>query len=448
MYELAPLITDLAIILGISGVVALICRRINQPVILGYLLAGLLLGPHTPPYPFVEDMPNIKTLSELGVIFLMFSLGLEFSFHKLKRVGFTATITAFLEVAGMVILGIIVGLILGWSFLDSLFLGGALSISSTTIIIKALDELKLKGREFAQVIFGILVVEDLIAIIVLVSLTLTVITESFFSTELAFSIFRLVVVVGTWFLLGYFLIPSFFKRYSKYMNNETLMLISVGLCLFLVCIASYFHYSVALGAFIMGSILAETSLIHRIEPLIAPIKDIFAAVFFVSVGMLIDPLVIFDQWKLVLLLCFLTILGKFLFTALGAFLSGQSVATSTRVGLGMAQIGEFSFIIIGTGLTLNAISPEIYPIIVAVSVVTTFATPYFLKFSDNISSAMIHNIPSPLKHFINGYTKSVQRILNNPRYKPLYSKTALRLLITGIIAAAIFLMIEYIMRGA
>lgn len=442
MHDLAPLIVDLAVILGVASLMAIIFQKIRQPIVLGYLIAGIIVGPYTPPHMLITDTTNITIISELGVIFLMFSLGLEFSFHKLKRVGFSASLTGFFEVAGMLLIGFLAGKLLGWSFFDSLFLGAALSVSSTTIIIKALEELKLKKQHFAEIIFGILIVEDLLAILLLVGLSMVVVTSNIFSVDLANAALKLVLVVGGWFLLGYFLVPSIINRIKPYINEETLTLISVALCLFLVCVAAYFDYSAALGAFIMGSILAETSLIKRIEQSIKPIRDVFAAVFFVSVGMLIDPSVIFLYWETVLLLCAVTIAGKFLVTGVGSFLSGQPFTDSVRIGFGMAQIGEFSFIIAALGLTLGATSSQLYPIIIAVSAITTFTTPYLIRFSGKSSQILFKRLSPRIQEGIGSYTHTIQQLLNDFSQEPFYRKAAMRLFLNGIVVAIIFILTE------
>lgn len=438
MHALAPLIKDLAVILGVASLVTLLFQRLRQPVVLGYLIAGIIVGPYTPPYALVSDIPNIQILSELGVIFLMFSLGLDFSFHKLKRVGFSAGVTGFIEVVLMLGMGMATGFIMGWGFNDSLFLGAALAISSTTIIIKALEELKLKNKRFAELIFGILVVEDLLAILLLVGLSTIILTQQMFSFTILIAAVKLILVVGGWFLLGYFLMPSALPRVMKYASEETITVVSVALCLFLVTIAVYFHYSTALGAFIMGSILAETSLVHRIEHLIRPIRNIFAAVFFVSVGMLIDPKVIVTHLPVVLLLTVITIIGKLLTTGLGAFLTGQSVNTSLRVGFSMAQVGEFSFIIIGLGIALKAISPTLYPIIVAVSAITTFTTPYLIRFSGYLNQRLDSTLSEKTKNILGNYANWLYRIRASKENKIVYRHAVLRLLINGIIVAIIF----------
>lgn len=443
MHELAPLIKDLAVILGVAGLTALIFQKIGQPVVLGYLIAGLIIGPYTPPHTWISDVPSIKILSELGVIFLMFSLGLEFSFHKLMRVGFSAAVTGFIEVVFMLLIGLGVGFLLGWSYYNSLFLGAALAISSTTIIIKALSELNLKEKRFAELIFGILIVEDLLAIMLLVGLSLMVATKNIFSMALLLAGIKLILVVGGWCIVGYFVVPPIFSRIKHYINDETLTIIAVALCLLLVWMAASFHYSTALGAFIMGSILAETAMGHRIEHLISPICNLFAAVFFVSIGMLIDPIVIYQHFALVLLLSVVTIFGKVIVTSIGSFLTGQSVKTSVRVGFGMGQIGEFSFIIVGLGLTLSVIDSSLYSIIVAVSAITTFTTPYLIKYSDAFSNKLDASLSDRLQYFLDNYSAWVYRSLNTSQERPAYKKSLVRLMINGILVAIIFIVTSH-----
>lgn len=443
MHTLAPLIYDLALMLGLAGIVMLLFQRIRQPVVLGYLVAGMIIGPYTPPHSLVKDISNIQTLSELGVIFLMFSLGLEFSFQKLTRVGFSASVTGFLKVFLMIVIGYGTGMMLGWSFYDSIFLGAALSISSTTIIIKAIDELGLKTKRFAELIVGVLIMEDLLAILLLVALTTIVMTKNIFSTDMILTAVKLILVVGGWFIVGYFAVPPLFRRISVYISQETLTIVTVALCLFLVCIASTFHYSPALGAFIMGSILAETVLMHRIEHLIRPIRDIFAAVFFISVGMLIDPLVILQHWPAVLIITFVTIVGGVASTILATFLTGQSINTSVRVGFSMAQVGEFSFIIAALGLSLKVTSDQLYPLIVAVAGITTFTTPYFIRLSGYIGDELTEKLPNRIKFFLDSYSAWVYRAQSASQKNPLFRRVSTRLIINGIIVAIIFAFIHY-----
>lgn len=442
MHELAPLIKDLTIILGVAGLVTLLFQKIRQPVVLGYLFAGIIIGPYTPPHGLISDTPNIKILSELGVIFLMFSLGLEFSFHKLKRVGFSASITGLVEVAFMLLIGLATGKLMNWSFYDSLFLGAALAISSTTIIIKALEELKLKTKRFAEIVFGVLIVEDLLAILMMVGLSTLVMTNNIFSGAMLLAIAKLILVIGGWFLIGYFVVPTLIRKVMHYISEETLTIVSIALCLCLVWIADIFHYSTALGAFIMGSILAETPLVHRIEELIKPVRNIFAAVFFVSVGMLIDPKIIWQELPVVLLICAVTVVGKLITTGLGAFLTGQSVNNSLRIGFSMAQIGEFSFIIASLGVSLNVTSSSLYPVIVAVSAITTFTTPYLIQFSGYLGHKLDEQLPSKTKYWLESYSSWIYRLLSNKKQQPVYRKATIRFAVSSILVGIIFTAIE------
>lgn len=442
MNELAPLIYDLAIMLSVAGLVVILFQRLKQPVVLGYLVAGMIIGPYTPPHGLITDVSNIKILSELGVIFLMFSLGLEFSFHKLTKVGFSAVITGLIDVSMMVVFGYAAGRFMGWDTNTCIFLGATLAISSTTIIFKAVGELGLKTKRFAEVIFGVLIVEDLLAILLLVALTTMVTTNNIFSAHMFFAMIKLVLVVGAWFLAGYFLVPPLFRRLSGYISQETLTIVSVALCLFLVSVAAYFHYSTALGAFIMGSILAETVLVHRIEELIIPIRDIFGAIFFISVGMLINPHVIIEEWQAVIIITIVLMWGKVAVISLGTFLTGQSINTAVRSGFGMAQIGEFSFIIATLGLALHAIDDTLYPIIVAVSSITTFTTPYMIRLSGRIADIIDKQLPERLKHFLDSYTAWAYRTQTSSGRNPMTRSVTIRFVINAIIVAIIFTLIN------
>jgi CPA2 family monovalent cation:H+ antiporter-2 len=445
MHGVDPIIKDLAVILGVAGFVTLLFQYIRQPVVLGYLVAGIIVGPHIVTHPLVNDIPNIKFIAELGVIFLMFSLGLEFSFHKLVSVGFSASITGLLEVVLMLTIGFVAGRCLGWSFYDCIFLGAALAISSTTIIIKALEELHLKGKRFAVLIFGVLIVEDLLAILLLVALSSLIKSQDSLVYSLAIDFIKLIVVVGSWFLIGYFIVPYFFRRIIDHANQETLTIISIAFCLLLVCLASYFHYTPALGAFIMGSILAETPQIHRIEELIRPIRDIFAAVFFVSVGMLIDPKLIFANLGIVLMLSFITVAGKIFSSSFGALLTGQSLSTSLRVGFGMAQIGEFSFIIVGMGLVMGVTSDTLYPIVVAVSVITTFTTPYLIRLSGMLTHKIEKSLPKDVKLALISYSSWIYHLLADKKDSAIYRRIVMRFVMNAILVAVIFTLINQLL---
>lgn len=426
-------IADFAIVLLFAGLVAILFQKIRQPVVLGYLFAGILIGPHTPPFALIDDEKAIRLLADLGIIFLMFSVGLEFHLRKLYKVGLPAIVISFIEVIGMLILGFYVGRMMGWTNNAAFLLGAALSISSTTIIVKALEELNLKNFYFAELMIGVLLIEDLIAILLLVFIPNFFSQDDLLFFELLYEGGKLFLVIASWFLLGYLTIPYLMRSIQRYINSETLTILSVGLCLFLSTIALYFNYSIALGAFIMGCILAETIQVKRIEALTLPVRDIFAAVFFVSVGMLIDPLLIIAYFPYVLLLSFVTIGGKILTTALGSLVAGQTPSNAIRMGFGMAQIGEFSFIIAAIGLYLIPQGQLLYSLVVAVSAVTTLLTPYLIKWSIPVSSYLEKNIPATVQNKLYAYSHLVVR--REKKEKLVHEITLFRFFINVIIVA-------------
>ncbi|HKB88891.1 MAG TPA: cation:proton antiporter [Opitutaceae bacterium] len=381
-----PFIQDLAVILGLAFVVGWAFQKIKQPLVLGYLLAGIIAGPYTPPFSLILDMEGVHIWSELGVIFLMFSLGLEFSFKRLLAVGLTATITGPFEAVFMLTAGFLTGKIAGWSPIDCVFLGAILAISSTTIIIKALDELGLKKERFAELVFGVLVVEDLVGILLLTSLSTLTSPQGISMWALVGATAKLLLIVGACIGIGLLTVPKLINYVGEKTTDEVLLVLAVGLCLGFVVGAAYFHYSAALGAFLMGSLIAESKELHRIERLILPVRDLFAAVFFVSIGMLLNPTDVLAQWRWVLLISFVTVLGKLVSTTVGALLTKQPFKTSVQVGFSLAQIGEFSFIIAGLGLSLGVMNPMLYSLAISVSVVTTFTTPYLIRFGKRIAA--------------------------------------------------------------
>lgn len=409
MIHLPELISDLGFILITAAIVTLTFRRLKQPVVLGYLIAGFILGPHVPYMPTVSDPKSVQVWAEIGVIFLLFGLGLEFSFKKLARVGKSASITALFEVVIMVGIGFLTGLALGWSKMDSLFLGGILSISSTTIIVRAFDELGLKGKRFVSLVFGVLIVEDLVAILLLVLLSTVAVTQTLSGTELLTSSLRLGFFLLLWFLVGIYLLPPLLNRVRTLLTDETALVVALGLCLLMVVIATKVGFSPALGAFVMGSLLAETRDAKRIEHLVTPVRDLFAAVFFVSVGMLIDPKILVQYGFEIFLLTIITIVGKFASSALGALVSGRNLKDSVHAGLSLSQIGEFSFIIATLGLTLKVTSPFLYPIAVAVSAVTTFTTPYLIKAADPFWKWLRTVIPENFMNLLDRYQAAVNQ---------------------------------------
>lgn len=403
MVHLPPLIQDLGFILITAAVVTLVFKSLKQPVVLGYLIAGFLVGPHFTLLPKVTDVKSITVWAEIGVIFLLFSLGLEFSFKKLVKVGPAASITAFFEILFMLGLGYLCGRAFGWSNMDSIFLGGILSISSTTIIVRAIDELGLKGRNFVSLVFGVLIVEDLAAILLLVLLTAVSVTQTFSGYELLMSSGKLGFFLALWFLVGIYLLPTFLGRVRRLLNDETTLVVSIALCLMMVMIATQAGFSPALGAFVMGSILAETREGAKIEHLLVPVKNLFAAVFFVSVGMMIDPQILKDHFGVLIILTLLTIVGKFVASALGALVAGKSLRNSVQAGLSLAQIGEFSFIIATLGVTLKVTSDFLYPLAVAVSAITTFTTPYQMKYADRFYAWIECRLPPTLMARLKSY---------------------------------------------
>ncbi|MDR1290322.1 MAG: cation:proton antiporter [Planctomycetaceae bacterium] len=397
------LIRDLGLILMAAAVMTLLFKWLKQPIVLGYLIAGFFVGPHFQFLPAVHDTDSVKTWSEIGVIFMLFGLGLEFSFRKLIHVGKTATITATFEILCMIIAGYAVGRILGWSTMSSLFLGAILSMSSTTIIVKAFSEQNLKGVNFASIVFGVLIVEDLIAILLLVLLGSIAVTQNLSGVALLSSSLKLVFFLILWFILGIFLLPVFFKFCRKLLTDEILLIISMALCFMMVIIAVKVGFSTALGAFVMGSLLAETVKGAKIEELIVPVKDLFSAIFFVSVGMLIDPKILVQYFGIIILLTVITVVGKFFGTAIGALLSGCNIKSSMQSGMSMAQIGEFSFIIAMLGTNLKVTEDCLYPVAVAVSAITTFTTPYLIKYSGVLAESLERKIPDRLKQSLLKY---------------------------------------------
>jgi len=439
MVHLPKLIADLALILITGAITTLLFRRIKQPLVLGYIIAGFLVGPHLSITPTVADNDNIKTLAEIGVIFLLFSLGLEFSFKKLLRVGGAASITAFVEIAFITVTGYILARWMGWSVMDSLFLGGMLASSSTTIIIRAFDELGIKTKQYVRVVFGVLVVEDIVVILLMVLLSTMAVSKQFQGMELLFTVTKLLFFLALWFLAGIFLLPTFLKKAKKLLDDEALLILSIGLCLGMVVVATQVGFSAELGAFIMGSIMAETTSAEKVEHIIKPVKDLFAAVFFVSVGMMIDPQAIVQYRWPVLWITLLTLFGKLFSTTLGALISGQPLKQSVQVGMSMAQIGEFAFIVATLGLSLGVISDFIFPVVVGASAITTFTTPYMIKFSEPVYNFIVKNLPAKWVIALSNYSSGAQHIQAESNWKVVMKSYASIMVTNGIILIALFL---------
>lgn len=408
MHE-ADFIQDLAVIMLIAGVVTVLCNRFRQPVVLGYILAGIIIGPHTPPFELIQDEHTIKIVAELGVVFLMFSLGLEFNLKKLSSVGVTAFISALMEIALMMWVGYEIGLYFKWNAMDSLFLGAMLAISSTTIIVKALDELGMKQERFAQLIFGILIVEDILAIGMIallsgIAMNGSVDAGDVFATVGKLSLFMIVALV-----LGLLMVPRLLAYVARFESNEMFLIAVLGLCFGFCLLVLQLEYSIALGAFMIGAIMAEARELHLIERLIAPLRDMFSALFFVGVGLLFDPSVVVTYAWPIALITLAVVLGKVLACGAGTFLAGNDGRISLRVGMGVSQIGEFSFIIASLGLTLGVTSKFLYPIVVAVSAITTLLTPYLIKLADPLSQQMTGAMPAPFVRAAQGYKGWLQR---------------------------------------
>lgn len=440
MSHLPTLIADLALILISASIITLLFKWLKQPLVLGYIVAGLLAGPYVHIFPTVGDIANVNIWAEIGVVFLLFALGLEFSFKKLINVGSTAFITATTEVISMLLIGYMVGYLLGWGTMNSIFLGGMLSMSSTTIIIKAFDDLGLRSQRFTGIVFGTLVVEDLIAILMMVLLSTMAVSKDFVGEELLVSVLKVVFFLILWFLIGIFILPAFLKKAKKLMNNETLLIVSLGLCLGMVVLATYTGFSAALGAFIMGSILAETIEAEHIEHIIQPVKDLFGAIFFVSVGMLVNPAVLVEYAWPVIIITLVTIIGKAIFSSLGVLLSGESLNISIKSGFSLAQIGEFAFIIAGLGVSLKVLDPFISPIIVAVSVITTFTTPYFIRLANPFAEWLYKVLPPKVQEMLARYASGKKTVNHDSDWKKLLKNIVGRVIIYSVLLTAIWLL--------
>ena len=396
MEELPHLIIDLAYILIVAGGVTIIFKKLRQPLVLGYIVAGFLAGPHMPYTPSIMDSTSISDWSQIGVIFLMFTLGLEFSFKRIIKMGWQPIIAALLVMTCMISVGSEVGWLFGWSDMDRLFLGGMLAMSSTTIIYKAFDDSGVRLQPFASKVLSVLILEDILGILLMVILSALAVSRKFEGVELLNSLLNLGFFLLLWFLVGVFLIPIILRRYKKYINTETLLIVSVGLCFLMVVIASSVGYSPAFGAFMMGSIMAETTDSERISKSISSLKDFFGAIFFVSVGMLVDPNIIMEYWLPIVAITFAVILGQMTLGSLSFLISGNDLKDSLRCGFSLVQIGEFAFSIASLGDTLGVSSKFIYPVVVAVCIFTTFFTPYIIKFADPFYNRIEKFIPKTI----------------------------------------------------
>ena len=428
MTHLPHLIADLGLILIIAGVVTLIFKFLKQPLVLGYIVAGILVSPHFIVFPSVADMNNIKVWSEIGVIILLFAHGIEFSFKKLLNVGTTATVAGVISIVSMLLIGYLAGLMMGLSEVASIFFGGMLSMSSTTIIIKAFGDMGWQKKRFARIVCGVLIVEDLAAILMLVVFTALATVHSAGESNAA-DIIHTTLVLGVFVLtcgaIGIFIIPTLLKKLKKFLSDETLLIISLGLCLGMVIFSDYLGYSVALGAFMMGAILAETVEARRIEYLINPLKDLFGAIFFVSVGMMVVPETLVEYAGIIAIVTVIVLVGRIIFDSLGVLASGEGLKTSLQSGMSLAQIGEFSFIIAVVGINLRVLDDFIFDVIVAVSVITTFTTPYCIKYSESCYKFIEKRFPAKWQVLIYGYGASQYRTINEISHVKHILKTTL-----------------------
>ena len=438
--DINSLISDLALILVLGAIATVVFKMLKQPVVLGYIVAGFLASPHFELLPSVAVEANIEFWAQIGIIVLLFSLGLEFSFKKLVDVGGSAILTALIIVLGMMSLGFVVGKYLGFGLVNSIFLGGMISMSSTTIILKALTDLNMRQRRFVPMTFAVLIVEDLFAVVMMVILSSIALNNSVKGGEMVSSILKLSFFLIMWFTVGIFLIPTLFKRFKRYISDEQMLIIAMGLCFAMVMFSIKSGFSAALGAFVMGSILAGTIEAERIERLISPVKDLFGAVFFISVGMMVNPLVMTKHWSVIALLAAVVIVGMIVFGTFGMLATGQPLKLAMESGFSLTQIGEFSFIIATLGTGLGVLDKSIYPIIVAVSVITTFTTPFFIKQAVPCYNAIYKILPKSWTRLLNGYSQTASESEDSETrlmWKSIVSRYLVRLLVYSVVIVAL-----------
>lgn len=434
------LISDLAFILLLGAVVTVVFKWIKQPVVLGYIVAGFLASPHFEYLPSVTTEENIDFWAEIGIVVLLFSLGLEFSFKKLLNSGGSAVVTALIVVTGMMGAGFAMGHLLHFNTINSLFLGGMLSMSSTTIIIKAFTDLGLRQKKFASLVLAVLIVEDLFAVVMMVLLSSIAINNSVGGPELLYSIAKLVFFLLIWFAVGVYVLPSALNGIRRFLNAETLLVVSMGLCLGMAVFSVYCGFSMALGAFVMGSILAGTSYAEQIEHVVMPVKDLFGSVFFISVGMMVRPDILAGYWLPILILSLVVVVGMIVFGTAGMLVTGQTLKVAIESGFSLTQIGEFAFIIASLGMELGVLEPTLYPIVVAVSVITTFATPFFIKASTPFYGFVERHLPRKLHFLIERYRKDVEKdVAAGASWKPVLRRYLWRTALYSVVLLGISL---------
>ena len=436
MSELPYLVKDLALILIVAGIVTIVFKKLKQPLVLGYVVAGFLVSPHMPYTMSVVDNQDIGTWGEIGVMFLLFSLGLDFSFKKIIKMGASPIISTCSIVFCMMMLGMEAGHAFGWSRMDSIFLGGMLAMSSTTIIYKAFDDLGLRQQRFAGLVMSVLILEDILAIVMMVMLSAIANGSNPDGGQMIGSVMKIAFFLILWFVVGIFLIPWMLRSTRKLVNNETLLIVSLGLCCAMAVLSTKVGFSSAFGAFVMGSILAETIEADRIIKLVEPVKNLFGAIFFVSVGMLVDPEVLVQYAVPIILLVLTIIVGQAVFGTFSFLISGQSLKSAMQCGFSMAQIGEFSFIIASLGLSLGVIGKFVYPVVVAVSVITTFLTPYMIKAATPCYNMLERHLPSKWIDALNNVTLSRKPAHPERKWKSLLMQMARTTVVYSILSGA------------
>ena len=447
MAEIPNLIEDLALILVVAGIVTLVFKKLKQPLVLGYIVAGFLVSPHMPYIMSVVDKGDIHTWADIGVMFLLFSLGLDFSFKKILKMGMAPVIAALTIIFSMMTLGILVGHSFGWNRMDCIFLGGMLAMSSTTIIYKAFDDLGLRQQRFASLVMSVLILEDVLAIVMMVMLSAIASGNNPDGGEMLGSILKIGFFLVLWFVVGIFLIPLFFRKTRKLMNSETMVIVALGLCCLMAVLSTKVGFSSAFGAFVMGSIIAETVEADKIIKLVEPVKNLFGAIFFVSVGMLVEPKVLVDYAIPILVLVLTILLGQGIFGTAGFMLSGQSLKNAMRCGFSMAQIGEFAFIIASLGLSLGVIGKFLYPVVVAVSVITTFLTPYMIRFAEPCYNHIEKRLPKKWVRRMNPVGNAHQNSTEEENaWKVLLRKMLINTAVYGILSTAVVtLMLTFVL---
>lgn len=440
MAELPALIEDLALILMVAGVVTLVFKKLKQPLVLGYIVAGFLVSPHMPYTASVVDMSNIHLWADIGVMFLLFSLGLDFSFKKILKMGASPIISVICIIFAMSLLGVMVGQAFGWSRMDSIFLGGMLAMSSTTIIYKAFDDLGLRQQQFAGLVMSVLILEDILAIVMMVMLSAIASGNNPDGGQMLESVLKIGFFLVLWLVVGIFAIPIFLRKVRKLINSEVLLIVSLGLCCAMAVFSTKVGFSSAFGAFIMGSILAETIEAERIEKLVEPVKNLFGAIFFVSVGMLVDPQILADYALPILVLVMTIIVGQAIFGSISFMLGGESLKSAMRCGFSMAQIGEFSFIIASLGLSLGVIGDFLYPVVVAVSVITTFLTPYMIRLATPVYNTLEPHLPSRLIKILNHLSMSRPNTTEQSKWKQLLIQMTTNTIIYSILSIAVIVL--------